>query len=371
MESSFAEDIELEEQPPESSSGAPNVLSLLPKVVAAGPLLSNSISPDNDANSPGSDRPGKAIGGLSAFVEASGAIAPLPIRARESALPPFESRPPAAQEEELPDTAQIEGRASRGKAFAWGVFGGVSILVLAGAGFLVMQEADSGFISIALPAELKAKNVSVTFSGEPVPVTEQGPLVHKVSSGPGTLSIQADGFQPFSELVEIRGMHEVTDVPVKLSPVVQNAQLAIVAYPEDAEIRINGRIVTSSDGTAFYLGEIPVGSERAIEVSRKGYRTFESRIKASKAGEQVKVHAKLEPSDYWVKVQSNPSGATVSANGSRLGRTPVELHLPGNAGELTLTKRCYQPLQLPLTAKPDAGEPVVLNVSLKRSLNCR
>ncbi len=416
MESTFADE-NVQEQPPEPQLPddiSPPPLSLLPKVVAAGQLLSNAISEgqgsigmniaaDRDkvehgavgavgsapsdsvaiqhsgsngsevASRDGRSDPNGSLGADS--TEPSARRMPSPrIRVSDAVLAFSETareskqltRPSEADAGDAPLTSSLA--MSKGKALAWGMLGAALVLAVAFLAVLVAQKTDSGYLSIDLPRELKGKNVSVAFRAEPLQVPKEGKLLHKAKAGSGVLVIQADGYQPLAQTVVLKGAHEVTEVPAKLTPIVRSGQLAVAADPEDAEVSVNGIVVASgAAGPAFYLGEIPVGSERLVQVRRAGYKSFESRVKASKPGEQVKIHAKLLPLDYSVRVQSAPLGATVWANGARLGRTPMEVHLSEITTELSLTKRCYQTAQVPVSAKTDAGP---INISLKRLASC-
>jgi hypothetical protein len=280
----------------------------------------------------------------------------LPALGKSSAMPeaPVALAPPAL---------------GKGRAIVWGMLGAAVVVAAAIAVFYALREAEMGFLSVDLPDDLGAKNAMVAFRGEPLPMPGVGKLVYKSKAGKGLLTVQAEGFQPFSQTVDVQGKHEMTEASVKLVPIPRHAQLAVVADPEDAEVRIDGSVVAAG-GSAFYLAEIPVGTEHLVQVGRAGYRGFESRVKASTAGEQVKVHAKLQQLDYVRTVESSPGSAIVWANGERLGKTPLEVHLSPSTTGLTVRKRCYQAVEVPISASEEASaEPI--KVSLKRLPGCR
>ena len=264
--------------------------------------------------------------------------------------------------------ASAQPAMGKGRAIVWGMLGAAVVVAAAIAGFYVVQEADMGFLSVDLPVDLRGKNTLVAFRGEPLQMPDVGKLLYKSKAGKGLLTVAAEGFQPFSQTVEVQGKHEVTEAFVKLVPIPRHARLAVVADPEDAEVRIDGSVVAAG-GAAFYLAEIPVGTEHLVQVGRAGYRGFESRVKASTAGEQVKVYAKLQPLDYLRTVETSPRGAIVWANGERLGRTPLEVHLSASTTELTVRKRCYQAVQVPVSASEEASA-APIKVSLKRLPSC-
>ena len=403
MQSIFAEDIEREQ--PQPAEGAAPMRSLLPKVAAVGPLLGNAVSADGEetapesnatvdpsqqavATDPATGRPSerpptrnwsaqnRVSDAVRASVRAFSEPAPPSNPDSTAMAPPSEAGSTAVSATPEPaskahePTPEPSPALSKGKALGWGMLGAALVSAVALGAFLVAREVDSGFVAIELPLDLKGKKVEVVFRGEPLPVPEQGRLVHKARAGSGLLTIQAQGFQPFSQNVEVKGGRETTEVAANLAPVVSNAQLAVLVEPEDAEVRLNGSLVASG-GAPFYLADIPVGVERLVQVGHAGYRSYESRVKASRAGEQVKVHAKLQPLEYLFEVESSPVGAMVWANGARLGRTPVEVRLFADTKELTLTRRCYQPALVPVAAKAEGDDPVAINVSLKRLPSCR
>ncbi len=59
----------------------------------------------------------------------------------------------------------------------------------------------------------------------------------------------------------------------------------------------------------------------------------------------------------------------VWANGERLGRTPLEVPLSASTTELTVRKRCYQAVQVPVAASEEASA-APIKISLKRLPSC-
>jgi len=384
MQSSFGEEIEAETQPPgtvEIPTGAP-----LPRAVALGPLLSNALAPPRataasqaltdgtEPQAPPADTtaPQRA---WSAPVRVSE-----PVRASVRAFaeplprPEPEEASPAGTSAPSPEAAPPPTRISaipKGRAVAFGLAVSAGVLAIAALGFWAAQEANSGFLALTIPAELGEKHPAVAFRGEPLSIPENGKLLYKAKAGGGLLTIEADGYQPFSQALRIDGMHKTTEISARLAPVVKTGLLAVVAEPEDAEVRVDGNLVAPSGAGAFYLIEIPVGAERSLQVKRAGYHSFESRVRAATAGAQAKIRAKLQPLDYSLAVSSSPAGALIWANGERLGRTPMEVRLPPTTPELMVSKRCYEPAHVPLSAPIEASEPRPINVTLTRLPSCR
>ena len=369
--------------------------SLLPKVSAVGPLLGNSVSeepPEGEArlrvvreDAPGAPKLEELAPGERAKPSAadpariwspqdrvSEAVRSSVRAFSDLALQPSpaagSSEAKAADPAPQAPVATAQPAMGKGRAIVWGMLGAAGVVAAAIAAFYLVREAEMGFLSVDLPADLKTTNALVVFRGEPLPITDGGRLLYKGKAGKGLLTVQAGGFQPFSQTVEVQGGHGTTEASVKLVPIPRTARLAVMADPEDAEVRIDGS-VAAAGGSPFYLAEIVVGTEHLVQVGRAGYRGFESRVKASTAGESLKIYARLQPLDYLRTVESSPRGAIVWANGERLGRTPLEIHLTASTTELTVRKRCYQAVQVPVSAS-DEPSAATIKVSLKRLPNC-
>ena len=80
---------------------------------------------------------------------------------------------------------------------------------------------------------------------------------------------------------------------------------------------------------------------------------------------------RLQPQELSVTVISEPSGATILAGGCSLGVTPALVKLAGGIRAVTLTKRCYDPAEVPIA--PPSGPSGTLEVrrALNRQPNCR
>ena len=395
MHEIFPEESSEEQQIPDPTGGQGLVArSLLPKVSAVGPLLGNSVSDgaqegeaklrivgDREAeqeksdpteqSKPSAGEPGPArIWSPQARVSEAvrSSVRAFSVLAGEPSEANGSSEAGAADSAPEVPVGAAQPALGKGRAIVWGMLGAAAVVAAAIAVFYVVREADMGFLSVDLSADLRGKNALVAFRGEPLQMPEVGKLIYKSKAGKGLLTVTAEGFEPFSQTIEVQGKHEVTEASVRLVPIPHHAQLAVVPDPEDAEVRIDGSVVAAG-GSAFYLAEIPVGTEHVVQVGRAGYRGFESRVKASTAGERFKIYAKLQPLDYLRTVETSPRGAIVWANGERLGRTPLEVHLSASTTELTVRKRCYQAVQVPVSASEEASA-APIKVSLKRLPSC-
>src|SRR5262249_3392086 len=217
MQSSFGEEIEAETQPPgtvEIPIAAP-----LPRAVALGPLLSNALAqpPATVASQEATDGEGQETAPPDTSVPQRTWPAPVrvsePVRASVRAFAEPPSRPEAADASPAASSASPEtlpppaAAAPKGGAVGLSLAASAGVLEIAAVGFWAAQEANSGFLSLTLPAELREKHPTVAFRGEPLTIAESGSLLHKAKAGDGLLTIEADGYQPFSQAVRIEGIH--------------------------------------------------------------------------------------------------------------------------------------------------------------------
>lgn len=356
MKSTFAE--ELEEA---SGAGAarespePPVL-LLPKIEAAGPMLSNSTAGAIDRK----PEPLEALGPRRTDADARR-------RDREQPSAPV----PVAR-------AETESRAgpSRLRLLGYALIGAVSTLAVGVLGLALFDENQSGVLLIELPPETAGRQLSITVGGEELRATGRGPVLHRMRAGASSLMVDADGYETYRERVDVKSGRQPTRVGVQLKPKTQLAQLAVIADPPSAEIQLDGKVVKAAGSSDFYVGAIPLGHNQLLVVRQPGFRTFEKRIAATAPDQHLQVKATLQPMEVALLVSSKPSGANILVSGRRLGRTPSEVQVLADVGELTLSKRCYEPLQIPVSlpadfAARDPKEPLRIDVSLKRVPGCR
>ncbi|MDY0076269.1 MAG: PEGA domain-containing protein [Bacteroidales bacterium] len=121
--------------------------------------------------------------------------------------------------------------------------------------------------------------------------------------------------------------HEINLIPITTS-------LIINSIPSGAAILIDETAVGSSP----YSGQWIIGSHN-LQVSKEGYITEELVIElsADKANQQtitLKSHAKI-------KIESDPSGASVSINGKNIGKTPLHTEVVSGENHLELSKENY------------------------------
>ncbi len=323
----------LAQDPPPS----PPPVTLLSKIEAAGPMLSNSVVGSTD-RSP---------------------VNPIPLTV------------------EVPRPKAPRAAPSRARLLVFALMGAVVALSAVGVGWAIVQESRSGVLWVELPPGAIGKQGSILAGGEELRDQGRGLVIHRMRAGASSLLVDVEGYEIFGKKIEVLSGRDPTRIAVDLKPRIQVAQLAqlgVIADPEAAEIRLDGKVVKAGGSPGFYFGEIPVKPDQVLQIRHPGFEVFERRITPA-PGEHVQVRATLQPLQISLRLSSKPSGARILVSGRRVGRTPSELRIPVNAGDLTLMKKCFEPLQVPLTLPSDLetrdpNDPLAISVSLKRVPGC-
>jgi len=114
------------------------------------------------------------------------------------------------------------------------------------------------------------------------------------------------------------------------------------------------------------------GQEAKLEVRRQGYQKVTKTLVAPVSSEPYRVSVKLEPLNFELAVTSDPKAATILTGSRELGVTPANVTVPGGLDKLTLRKRCYDELSVPLKL-PDtpAAAPIAVTGQLHKQPGCR
>ena len=221
------------------------------------------------------------------------------------------------------------------------------LVLLAGAGGVLAYRAldahspsgsTAGLVVRVDPAE------DVTIYVDNQVVAGRSPFVRKdLAVGPHSLRVEHNGFESWVGSVEVVES-EVVEKQVKLVAVTAiPARMLFVLSPKDTILRIDGRVVTSSELTG-YLG-LPSGRAVEIEASREGYETHRETLRADPGVSRT--HAiELVPTKGSLLIESDPPG-DVLIDGERRGRTPQRLHDldPRREYTLRIERPGYEPYQ--------------------------
>ena len=360
------------------------------------PRLAPSAAPDESDTGPGSQlnsepptTPGMYRPPVLRSAGSPAAAPPVLAPARPAYAPPLEdSVPPAPRlrsrmdaEEPLDEGAEFatdSGESPRRLNVALLAVAGLALVALLSGGLYLMKgrAPAKGMIVVSVsPPELRGK-ARLFVNREDHGIPAQWPAFLDAPIGPAVVTVSVDGYEPFTRTVEVKEV--AANVPpatvqVDVPPKVHNVALAISTEPSDAEIRVDDKTVKKEGVSDMFLGEFSSGTAHKIEARRGGFKSAVQEV-TPQGSEPVKLRLSLEAlSPLSVRVVSKPEGAIVSANGKALGATPVTVKLAGDVQTLTLTKTCFEPVQLtvqyPTQPNPNAP-PQELRGELRRQLNC-
>ncbi len=146
------------------------------------------------------------------------------------------------------------------------------------------------------------------------------------------------------------------------------ARVAIVVNPPDAEVRVDGEIVESSQLAALLL---PIG-EHSISLARLGYDAKQERFSLQQGDNAQRRYTLSKqpgaepPATAWggVQIDSQPSGASVTLNGSNVGSTPYQgKNLRPGRYTLLMSKEGFETYSGNIEVRP--GQTTPLTISLK------
>jgi uncharacterized protein YdeI (BOF family) len=306
-----------------------------------------------------------------------------------SQRPPPVMAPPAAPYEEEEDEEAQTGEdqaaspppASSGssKVVLFAALGVVALLVLGAVGFFLLRGPATGFllVNVDLPAEAR-KVMSVTLTSaegtQTLAASPTGSIVQPVPAGPAVVQVSAEGYEPFTQKVDVLPGQQVTQVQAALKRSVRTVSLVLSTRPDDAEVKVDGKVLRPKGSQDFLFKDLPAGDSLMVEVSAPGFKPFK---KTFAYAETLQVKAMLEaeeaeaPKEVAVRVESTPAGATIFAGGKDLGVvTPATVKLSPSVKRVELRLRCYTDAAVDVES-PSSGEPSVVKGSLKKIPRCR
>ncbi|MDC0709690.1 protein kinase [Stigmatella sp. ncwal1] len=254
------------------------------------------------------------------------------------------------------------------KGLVLGVGGGVLAVLILALVLLLPSKPALGFIMVELPAAVRA-TAQVSLNAEAVSSTS-GDILQQMPAGPVVVMVSAAGYKPFTQTVTVTEGTQVTRVAAVLEPLVRKGLLALNTQPHDAEVKVDGKVVREQGGSEFAI-EVPFNGDMVIEVSAPGYQSSKKPYPPPEGNEPLRVAVKLTPVTMNVRVESEPSGATIVAAGKVMGITPTELKLAPTIRNVTLRMKCFQETEVPVVGPASGESQAVAKGSLKKQPGCR
>jgi formylglycine-generating enzyme required for sulfatase activity len=208
-----------------------------------------------------------------------------------------------------------------------------------------------GYLSVETPGVAGA---TVLASGE---VKGRTPLAGiELPAGAHEITIRADGYADFSQTVEIEGLGRRQAVTAALIPA--SAPVTFQSRTAGAALWVDGKRIAALPATV----ELPAGT-REIEIRAPGHKSWKQSIAVAAGQPQAIGAVTLAPADARLRVESEPSGASVAVDGRYAGTSPATLALsPGREHRITFSKHGYSTATR--SVRLDSAEERTLRVTL-------
>jgi eukaryotic-like serine/threonine-protein kinase len=285
-------------------------------------------------------------------------------------LPPLGGRPPPPVNREPRDTDDDppEHPQGMGRGVLFGAIAVVALLVLGAVGFVLTRAPAVGFIMVELPPGVKDK-AQVMLNAQPASVSN-GVVLQQVSAGSVIVSVSAEGYKAFTQTVTVPEGQQVTRVTAELESLVKSVSMVLATVPQDAEVKLNGKIIRAQGSQDAFIKDLPASDEMVVEVQAPGFKPLQQKYTPPAGSEPLQVMVRLETAELAVRVESDPEGATILASGKELGATtPAVVKLPAGVRQVTLRMKCFDDAELPVPST--SGGTPVLKGALKKQPGCK
>jgi hypothetical protein len=273
-------------------------------------------------------------------------------------------------EKEPEREAKPAGLLGQNRLVIFGAIGAVVVALFLVAVLLMTRAPATGFIMVEVPSQLKGK-AQVTLNGQPANVSD-GVVLQPVGAGPVIVRVSAEGYSAFMQTVNVQPGQQVTRVVPTLESQVKSVSVVLITTPQDAQVKLNGKVVRAQGAQEAFIRDVPASDEMAIEVSAPGFKPFQQKYAPPAGSEPLQVTARLEPAELAVQVESEPAGATILASGKELGHvTPALVKLPPGVKQVTLRLKCFEDAELPVSPPTSGESPAVVKGSLKKQPGCK
>jgi len=201
-------------------------------------------------------------------------------------------------------------------------------------------------------------NASVLIDQLPVGNTNQE--IRNIAAGEHQLNINAERYFPFAQSLEITGLDSAQSLDLSLEPAW--GDISFSTQPQGATLFVDGEAV----GTTPLQVELLEGDHQ-LRLKLKGHKAWQETLDI-KAQTQIDLPLiTLPEADGLILVNTQPSGAGLTVNGTYRGQSPFELALaPGKTAEITAFKVGY--VSTTQSIKVESGKEQILAIKLKPQL---
>ena len=179
-------------------------------------------------------------------------------------------------------------------------------------------------------------------------IDRQGEYLITMKKGAGYIVLKKEGFGNYKEVFGMKlksgSVYEMSaDEKFRLATEIP---ILVTTDPSGAEIFIeNSSKGRTTDGKLSFT--TPEGKQ-TIKIELDGFETIEETIEI-KIGNQNFDYELVEAMDATIKIESEPSGATVWIKGIKLGKTPVNTFFPEGTYSIKLEKENYETINEQIT----------------------
>ncbi|MBZ4661909.1 MAG: hypothetical protein JG779_1063 [Thermotoga sp.] len=171
------------------------------------------------------------------------------------------------------------------------------------------------------------------------------PLTLNLSPGNYTVTFRKEGYREETRNITLSA-GETRSVYVTLKPA--QSSLKLRTDPSGVDVYIDGRYVGTTDQNGLNLILDPGTYE--IKLEKEGYETDRFTVNFG-PGEEKEIFRKLEKRVVFseVRIETDPSRATIYLNGYYHGETPITLYIQAGTYEITIVKPGYRTIVKTIT----------------------
>ncbi len=184
-----------------------------------------------------------------------------------------------------------------------------------------------------------------------------GPV--ELQPGEHSVSVQADRYLPFGDVVNVPGLGKAEELHVQLVRRWSNVDVrsdppGAAIYSGDQEIGVTPAVVELLEGT------------HQVSVVHDGFKAWDGTVVARPNVDQGLPLIKLEPANAKLLVKSIPRAANVTVDGRYRGQSPITLSLsPGVDYEIGLSKAGYGNTSRRIRLQAAASDSMTVDLSAR------
>jgi formylglycine-generating enzyme required for sulfatase activity len=184
-----------------------------------------------------------------------------------------------------------------------------------------------------------------------------GPV--ELQPGEHSVSVRAERFLPFGDVVSVPGLGQYEELHVQLVPRWSN--ITVSSEPAGATIYAGERKIGVTPASI----ELLEGTHQ-LSVVREGFRAWDGTVEAEPNIDQELPLIQLEPANAKLLVNSIPRSANVTVDGRYRGQSPITLSLsPGVDYEIGLSKAGYGATSRQVRLGAAASDSITVDLSAR------